>query len=457
MNWFPKLPFGKGPRYLQITSALENDIATGKVSPGERLPTHRVMAEHLGLSVGTVSKAYAAAERRGLISGEVGRGTFVQRPTPDLFVTENTSSRGPINLALNAPPDTAEDQALAKVMIDVMNSDRLRSLMSYLPHQGRSDHRSIFADWISRTGMSISAEMLHITHGAQHAISIAMRLLVRGGAPVLAENLPYSGIMSLAFIDGYSLRGVVMDRHGLVPERLDEAFRETGAKVLYCTPTLQSATGALMPLDRRKEVAEIVRRHEAWIVEDDAYGFLCDDPVPTLSSLLPLQSFYIVSFAKCLSPGLRIGAMVTPPEFRDKTINAIRSTGWMANPIMAEAVAKLIAGGLLDEQIQKKRFAARIRNDLAKKILGSLVVKMSETPAFHTWMELPAGRTHSGLISQAAQCGVTVSSPTLLHPFDEMRNGIRLCLGGPESISDLEQALKTLLAILQDAETMSFV
>src|SRR6187399_3593412 len=110
-DWVPDLGPILGPRYLAFVAALEADIGTGRVKPGMRLLPQRDMAQRLDLSVGTVSKAYAEAEQRGLISGEVGRGTFVQRRRPE--------ARGPgtaeatINLALNVPPYTGEDDIIA--------------------------------------------------------------------------------------------------------------------------------------------------------------------------------------------------------------------------------------------------------------------------------------------------------------------------------------------------------
>lgn len=457
MLWIPTLPFGDGPRYLQIVAALDHDIKAGLLAAGQRLPTHRDIANALRISVGTASKAYAEAERRGLINGEVGRGTFVSARLPKRRPIDVSDGPKRINLSLNSPPSTGEVELIAKTMNGIMGSSRLPQLLHYLPHQGREDHRDIMADWLTTHALPVRANQLYVTHGAQHAISIALRLIAHPGATVVTENLTYSGLLALSMMEGYVLRGVTMDAHGLIPEKLDEAFRETGAKVLYCTPTLQSASAALMPAERRREIAEIILRHDAYVVEDDAYGFLCDPPVATLSSMLPERSFYIVSFAKCLSPGLRIGVMVAPPEFRDRAVNAIRSTGWMANAIMAEVVVRMIGTGELDEQILRKRWAAATRLKLARELMGEVLRVYSETPAFHVWMQLPEGRGVANLISQAAQAGITISSPSMLHPFDSSGNGIRLCLGMAESVDDLGHALTVLRAILNDAEMMFMV
>ncbi|MBF9036113.1 aminotransferase class I/II-fold pyridoxal phosphate-dependent enzyme [Rhodobacterales bacterium HKCCE2091] len=456
MDWYPTLPFGEGPRYLQIVAALKNDISTGRVMPGQRLPTHREMAAQLGLSIGTVSKAYAAAERQGLISGQVGRGTFVLPTAPDIGVSDSGAPEDiRVNLALNAPPDTGEAEALGAILSEITADDRFPNLLGYLPHQGLEAHRRAFADWLLGHGSDAGPSGVYVTQGAQHAISIALRLLARPGSPVIAENLTYSGMSALAVMEQYAMHGVAMDRHGLVPQALDAAFRSSGARVLYCTPTLQTATGAVMPEERRREVAEVVRRHDGWIVEDDAYGFLCETPPPTLSSFLPERSFYVVSFAKCLAPGLRIGAMTAPPEFRDRIVNAIRCSGWMANAVMAEAVVRMMQSGELDRQVARKREAAAERSALARGILGDLLIP-TDVPAFHAWLRMPAGRSAPSLAAQAALSGVTLAAPSPLNAGG-FADGIRLCLGAARSPDTLRRALTTVREILSETEEMALV
>src|SRR5688572_27668148 len=81
-NWLPDLGKFSGPRYRAIADALAADITANRLPPGSRLPTHRDLAYHLKVTVGTVTRAYAEAERRGLIGGEVGRGTYVKGGSP---------------------------------------------------------------------------------------------------------------------------------------------------------------------------------------------------------------------------------------------------------------------------------------------------------------------------------------------------------------------------------------
>ncbi len=458
VDWIPsRIINGSGPRYLQIVSAIEHDIVNGLLPPGTRLLPHRDMAERLGVSVGTVSKAYEQAQKRGMISGEVGRGTFVLGATPNPQLLNRPLHKRRLNLALNAPPNTGSDTLVAQALVAIAGEPEMTELLAYLPHQGTFRHRDAIRAWLNQHAMPAQADDILITHGAQHAIAVALGLLVSPGETVLAENLTYSGMRALAIHENYKLEGVLMDEHGLVPEQLDRAFAETGARVLYCMPTLQTPTAATMPTRRREEIVEIIQNHNAFLIEDDAYGFLCDPPIPPLSTRVPERSFYIVSFAKCLAPGLRIGAVVVPPAFRDRCINALRSTGWMATPIMAEVVSRLINNGQVEEQVRIKRDTAARRYAMAARILGDLVAAKLAAPAFHIWLKMPAGRTTSSLIAQGAMVGVTIAAPEVLKSFDPMSSGVRLCLGNPETDADVEFALQIVRDILDNAEVMSVV
>ena len=129
-DWVPTLATISGPRYIAFVHALEADIVAGRVKPGTRLLPQRDMAQRLGLSVGTISKAYAEAEQRGLISGEVGRGTFVQRRRADQRGALGTSD-GTINLALNVPPYTGEDEVIAAVLAEIVAEGEMSNLLGY--------------------------------------------------------------------------------------------------------------------------------------------------------------------------------------------------------------------------------------------------------------------------------------------------------------------------------------
>jgi DNA-binding transcriptional MocR family regulator len=455
-EWRPTLKGAKGPLYLAIVAAMERDVMGGTLTTGARLLPQREMAEQLDVSIGTVTRAYSEAERRGLISGEVGRGTFVkgrgrEEPGPSVVAS------GTVNLALNIPPTTGEDKVLSAQLAEVAQWTNFRSLLGYLPHQGLSYHRAAVARWLCTLAMPVDADALVITPGAQHALDIACRLVVNPGDMVLTEALTFSGMVSLAAHAGYRLEGVACDEEGLVPSALDAAFARTGARALYATPTLQSPTGTIMSYGRREAIAEILRQRDAFLIEDDAYAFLPEQPVAPIAILAPERVFHIISFAKCLAPGLRIGALVPPGQFMNRAIAAMRSTGWMAAPIMSELVTRLIDSGEMTRQATLKRARTAQRDEMARQILGDIVAPRGASPGFHIWIPLPPDCSLASLMTQAMARGITLAPPPAPAGPSIAPQGVRLCLGVDVSDDELARALTIVRNLLTGIEITSYV
>src|SRR5512143_3081720 len=154
--WIPRLEGKKGPRYLAIVEGLFEDVAAGKLHEGTRLPTHRDLAERLGVTVGTISRAYAEAARRGLVTGEVGRGTFVRS-----FSDGARMGEGLIDLSQNHPADSpAQPQraALLATLAALTSHGELGRLLDYPAAGGNADDRAAGAEWIARTGVAASTD-----------------------------------------------------------------------------------------------------------------------------------------------------------------------------------------------------------------------------------------------------------------------------------------------------------
>ncbi|HEY4276123.1 MAG TPA: PLP-dependent aminotransferase family protein [Rhizomicrobium sp.] len=449
-GWLPKaLGAVKGARYLAVVDALEADILSGRMQPGARLLPQRDMAASLGLSVGTIAKAFAEATRRGLISAEVGRGSFVI----DRGTTAQDHWSGPIDLTLNVSPPVGEAELVSTALAALASEGDLNRLLGYLPHPGLPEHRAAAARWLTTQGIEAPIDRIALCNGAQHAISIAMAIAARPGDVVLTEAVTYAGISALAEIAGYRLHGVAMDKEGVQPEALEAALQKTRARVFYCMPRLQTPTGVTMSAARREAIAGIVRKYDAFVVEDDIYSFLSSPDITPLTCLLPERGFHVSSFAKCAGPGLRIGALVMPDWATDRAKMALRAEGWMANPIMAAVVARMIGDGSMAELANRKRMAAAQRWSLARGILGDKFVPDIQ-PMFHLW--LPLGFPAVELITAAAMRGVVLASPTLSEG-DAPPLGVRLCLGAPEQIDDLARALKIIAIALEDSGRHNFI
>ncbi len=298
--WRPRLVAGR-PLYLSIADALARDVAEGRLATGARLPTQRELAETLGVTVGTVTRGYAEAARRGLVSGEVGRGSFVRGPAP-----EPASLPGAlVELGVNHPPAASPPlcAALQAGLAELARSPSAGRLLDYPPEGGADAHRAAGARWVQRLGLPATPEQVLVTSGSQHALTTVFTAFLRPGEVVLTEALTYPGMKALAALLGLRLLPLAMDEHGLRPEALEAACRGGRARALYTVPSLHNPTTVVLPEERRREIAAIARRHGLLIVEDDVHGPLLEPSPRPLSLFAPELSVYLAGMAKILAPG----------------------------------------------------------------------------------------------------------------------------------------------------------
>jgi DNA-binding transcriptional MocR family regulator len=146
--WTPTIPDGEAPLYERLVSVLRGDIASGVLAAGARLPPQRDLAYRLGVGLGTVTRAYVEAEKAGLVSAHVGRGSFVNAPP----VHRPFEREGPINLAQNIAPAGPAASRLAEALARLRKRPDLLEHLAYAPAAGHETQRRAGAAWISRTG-----------------------------------------------------------------------------------------------------------------------------------------------------------------------------------------------------------------------------------------------------------------------------------------------------------------
>jgi DNA-binding transcriptional MocR family regulator len=447
--WQPDLANRPGPRYRAIAEAIAVDLREGRLRPGDRLPTHRDLAWRLKVTVGTVSRAYAEAERRGLIDGEVGRGTFIREPAMAISV-ENPATRGTpvINMALAQPMPGDESDRLAASLREIADTADLAALLCYQPHLGRPADRAAGARWLEASGVPATSDRVAVTCGGQHSIAVTLAGLTTPGDIVATEAMTYPGFKAAALQRHLKIEGIEVDHEGILPDAFAAACRAMPIRLLYVTPNLNNPLAGILSIERRKAIVEIARRHDVLIVEDNVYGFLVD-PVISLAELAPERVWHVTSLSKSAAPGLRLGYVLMPPDRPDRLTMAIRSSIWMAPPLLAEIATRWIASGEVQRLAATKRRSAAERQDLVRTALGNACANPAS--GYHFWLPLPEPWRAAEFTATALARGVAVT-PGAAFAVGRVSplNGVRVCVSAPADASEAERGLKILARLLAE-------
>ncbi len=454
-TWHPSIDDIPGPRYIAIADAIGRDLAEGRLSSGTRLPTHRELAGRLGVTVGTVSRAYAEAERRGLTYGEVGRGTFVQdQANGALAAIAPTQPPGTIDLSIIRPNEHFYSALLADTLRSIAGRRDLGQLMAYSPDGGLPQHRAAGAQWITRCGLEADPEHVVVTAGCQHGLAVSIAALSEPGDLILTESVSYAGITAIASqLHRRRVQGVEMDEHGIRPDALEAACRQTQARILVCGATLHNPTTIIMPEERRKQIVEVARRHDLRLIDDDIFGFLVPDGPPPMAALAPERTCHVTSLSKCAIPGLRVGYVVAPERWVPGIAASVRTSVWMPSPLNAEIASQWIGDGSLNTISEQQRNEARDRQRIACRILGQWRY-WTEPTAFHLWLHLPEPWRAELFAQEALNRGVAVVPGDLFSVGrGEPPHAVRLCLTTPRTREELEKGLTILSDLLGTART----
>ena len=408
--WQPDLSSFQGPRYQALAEAIGFAINEGDLLPGSKLPPQRDLAFRLGITVGTVTRAYGLAEQRGLVRGEVGRGTFVRGDqSAEPFHNPVVDGDGDvIKLNVNSQPDTTAQSLLSESLMRLASGNLpIGDLLAYTPRAGLADHRRAAAAWASRTGGDFSAETTLITGGAHQALVTALAGLAQAGDLVLTEALVYSGVKHAASRLGIKLRGVALDEEGLIPDALEAACLGTDAKLLLTNPTAHNPTTATMSEARRQDIAKIIRRHDLILIEDDVYGQLPEDRALPIAAIAPERTVFITNASKMVAPNLRFGSISAPETLYHRLADAQADFFLMCPAIMAALFTQWFDDGTADHLVIRQRTEAAARHQIAADYLDGYAYR-AHPHCFHLWLELPEVWRSSSFVEALRERGVVV-------------------------------------------------
>ncbi|WP_399927847.1 PLP-dependent aminotransferase family protein [Streptomyces kanamyceticus] len=481
--------------FREVADEVAREIEAGTLRGGERLPTQRAFARRRGIAGSTAIRVYGELARRGLVIGEVGRGTFVRAAAPHpggAALTEGTPppsgvrppGSGPaptvVNLELNYPVVEGQSALMARSLGPLTRADVLLEATRPAAPDGTPEAREAAATVLARSGWRPDPGQLLFAGNSRQAIAAALSSLVRPGGRVGVEEVTYPLVRAIAEQLGVRLVSIAVDEQGMLPDALAAAHRGASLAAVYVQPTLQNPLSVTAGAQRRLQLAAAVRDAGCWVVEDGTWGFLAEDaPVP-LAALLPERVVFVDSLSKRVAPGLTLGMLAAPPGHLDALARSLRSGGWTAGGFALEAAVRWVGDGTVEALVAAKRVDVGVRHEIVRERLmgagsgagagaragagpgpgarvgvgvgaGRRGRFRTDPRSYYCWWELPPPWRAETFVAAAAARGIAVTpGPAFAADGQRAAHAVRIGLASPPT-DVLAAALDTLIRILSDS------
>jgi GntR family transcriptional regulator/MocR family aminotransferase len=445
------------PLHQQLYEELRRAILTGRLPPGQKVPSTRVLADSLEVSRTTVTQSYDRLLSEGYLETIVGSGTYVCIQLPDDLLhsapvaaapnpepppvqlshygdrlsqtafTLQPSLEQPISFRYGQPALQQFPIALWRKLLSRYSFANSNWLNYATDFQGYRPLRQAIASYLSRArAVQSDPDQLILTNGTQQALDLVMRLLINPGDRIGIEDPGYLSARRIFLSHGAELLPIPVDESGVMVEKLTHSDSDS-LRLVYVTPSHQFPTGSILSLSRRLELLAWAQQHHCLILEDDydsEYRYQ-DRPIPALQGLDQNHSvIYIGTFSKVLFPSLRIGYLVVPPPL----VSLFAQAKWLNDrqlPTLEQQVlAEFIEAGHLESHIRKMRsHYDQLRQTLVQALkhhFGDQVLVFGEKAGIHVMVKLHTPWSDAEVIERAAKVGVGLMSaqPHYFNPHD---------------------------------------
>lgn len=460
-NWLPDLSESKGPLYVRLADSIEQAIGDETLRAGSKLPPLRNLAFDIGVTVGTVSRAYSIARERGLVSGEVGRGTYVLDKQEASVQSGNDLQRysglmpspNPNLIAMNSTsaPEIGQSLQIAEIFNQLAVEDP-KMISDYLRHI--PDHwREAGQKWLSKQNWTPDVENVLPTMGAHAALMAVLNAVTITGDRIAFEELTYPATVRAGALMGRRPIKVASNEHGIDPEAFEHICAQQHPKIAVLVSTFNNPTLTTIPYENRLKIVESARRHNVLILDDDTYGVLDNEAPPPFAKLAPERAFHVSSLSKSVAAGLRSGFVACPPGYVNRVMNAHRLITGSAPRAMKEVSVRLINSGKA-EIIQQKAYAENARRiEKLRAALDGFDFK-SDLRCPFIWLRLPEPWVPSTF------CKAARANNVLVEEADEFKVGqtdhavpfVRIAITGELAANRLDEGLAVIRDLLTHPE-----
>ncbi len=460
--WLPDLSAAAGPKYKVLTEALRGAVREGQLAVDEKLPPVRELAYQLGVTPGTVARAYSQLVDAGVLKAVVGRGTFVatiQGDTPALFdqpaevdsQEHNAVGDGyAVNMVSPHLPNVGQARLIRRLLGEVAQNPA-SGMMHYPTRASSLTAREAVVHWLRDVPIgSITADDVILANGGQNAILLVLQTLLKGRKPtILVEELSYPGFRRAAELLRADVVPVAMDADGIIPEALEAAARQHEAQILCTSPEVHNPTLRFTPEARRHDIVDVARRLDLEILEDDCYRMNTAQAV-SYRVLAPERAWYIGSISKMLTPALRLGYVVTPEGSAAKLRRSAEYSFFGLATPLTDLFTKLLPHPQMPEFTQQIMAETNRYIQATVNILGGYDL-MWRPDVLFLWLTLPEGWRASAFCQAAEAQGVRIrSAEDYTERNATTRHAVRIAINAGVGLASYEAAISRLRELLDN-------
>jgi DNA-binding transcriptional MocR family regulator len=461
--------------YRQVIDLISDNIESGALMPGDRLPSLRRMSNRVGVSIPTVRQAYVELERQRRVQSRPQSGFYVRglatnelvRPTPpfrrsakpipvigrslmdrvyDGLYTPGVVPFGIANPCMVKPAA----KALQRTMKRVMAHTQERSL-AYAPTLGEAGlRRQIAYRYLDTVGGKIDPDNICITNGGQEALLLALQAVAGKGDVIAVESPTYHGLLEL--IDSLGMLAIEIEtcpEEGITLSALRKTLEAHPVKVCMFSTTLSNPLGVSMPEEMRQELVEMLEAHGVVLIEDDVYGDLLFDghrPKPAEFFSRSGSVMTCGSFSKTIAPGYRIGWLIAG-KYIDQITQLKRSFSCSSGLLQQLTLSEFLATGDYDRYLKTLRPELQCNAERMSAVVAQHFPRQTRTSkpvgGCVLWLELPKKVDSEILFELAIEAGISIAPGLIFSPCNRYRNFIRLSFGHPWS-EQIEESIEWL-------------
>ncbi|WML32938.1 PLP-dependent aminotransferase family protein [Clostridium sp. OS1-26] len=455
------------PLYLQIYEQIKEEIISGQISEGSKLPSTRTLSATLNVSRNTVESAYLQLYSEGYVASKAG-SRFIVLKLDSLIISklkgeklknneehEKIISEADYN---NYKYDfqygnlSADDFPLSlwkKISNKCLSSINAEDMTSYKARKGEAELQIEIMKYLNKSrGVSCNPEQIIISSGMEYCLSILCQLLRGDFNQIALEDPGYVGARDIFINNGHNVIPIGLDKDGINIEELENS----SAKIVYITPSHQFPTGAVMPIQKRLKLLDWAIRTNGIIIEDDYDSELRYNsrPIPSIQSIASKESVvYIGTFSKSLSPSLRVNYMVLPQSLMERYDKLFNSYQAAVPIIQQKIIQQFMYLGHWDRHLRKICLSNKRKHDILvhtiHELMGDKVIIHGKNAGLHILLEFNNGLCEEEAIKKARDHGIIVY-PVL--PFwmrqDRYSNNMILLGFGSVPESEIVEGIKML-------------